>query len=436
MKKSYIAAAVAVVLVGLAGVHQVTYKAQVQAGVEQLANEITTSVLLENGFKATPHSQQSNFFTSTGAITVVTTGEDELNEVEVEYTVSHGPLSFLTGAGYKVNIVNTAFFGDTNKTITASLMNNQPITIQGSLRRNSISGTMEVPAINLNEGNFSIQVEPVITKFYASNFNSYGSADSYKITVHSPSYRISEDGLQLDILNSSLQVNSVLNESSAFSDVDFELEKVNGWFINNNNNKADLLLSNMALSSRLKVKKELENTVAFNLESLSLGSDHYENAELSYEFSGIHGPIALEVMHLTRNANHKKWEDSELLDAIINLLFERAPELLSLNPEFNIHTLKANKNGELFLNANSSALLDSSKLPSNFAASLEQLNVFSTSTALLNALQLNVDAEFGPDFAESISRVNPLLGAVISSHNDSLSFSMKNGETTLNGSKL
>jgi len=67
MKKAYIAAAVAVAVVGLAGVHQVTYKAQVQAGVEQFANEITTSVLLENKFQAKLHSQQSSYFSSTWA---------------------------------------------------------------------------------------------------------------------------------------------------------------------------------------------------------------------------------------------------------------------------------------------------------------------------------------------------------------------------------
>src|SRR5690554_2659993 len=89
MKKAYIAAAVAIAVVGFAGVQQVKYKAQVNAGVEQLTKQINTSVLLENKFQAKLHSQQSSYFSSTGVITVATTAADDLNELEIEYTVSH-----------------------------------------------------------------------------------------------------------------------------------------------------------------------------------------------------------------------------------------------------------------------------------------------------------------------------------------------------------
>lgn len=433
MKKRYIVAAVAVAVVGLAGAQQFSYKKAVHTIVEQLIIGINTSAFNDNAIHAQVHSQQSTLFSSAGVLTMVTKEQNAPTEFELKYTVSHGPTAIFMGAHYKVNMVNNMFEGKRDETITTEIFNGQAIVTEGTLRPNSITGTLSLPAVYVADSGQIIHIEPVTSKYSASHFNQYGVPQRYQVSIEAPSFTLSGPKPNFNIVNSTLSVTNHFTQKSGFGNLHFTIEEANALYASDISELSKWTLNRLVLNSDLSIDKELTNTTVFTLGNLNVNDAKITDTELSYSLNGIDGQTALKLMQLSDTARYEQWQTAEYENALNNLLLEREHHLLAFNPHFNIQHFRAYLNDEILVNASGTAELDTQQLPPNFMAAVLEGNDQSLSLNFLEALLVEFDLELGDGALQLLEYINPMVAAVASNLERNIRFEMKHGEITLNG---
>lgn len=432
MRKRYIAAAVAVAVVGLAGAQQHRYQKTIRTTVDQLTNEINTSYFNDNTVHASVHSQRSHLFSSSGVLTLVTTDASEPTEIELEYTVSHGPMAIFMGAQYNVNIANNLLWGKRDKTITKQIFNDQNITIDGSLRPHSITGTLTLPSIRIAEEGHGIHTQPVISRFSASRFNEYGWPNKYQVSIEAPAFVLTAPELDVDIQNSFFIVNNNFNKNSGFATGRLAIEQASALYKGDSHEPSQWSLNQLELSSKLDINEELKNTFLFTLDNLSSGKQRISDTQLSYSFHGIDGQTVLDFMQLIDTAQYEEWLDYEYNDAIRQFILEREQSLLAFNPQFNLDYLKSNFNGNLLVNASGTAELDMQHLPANFISSVAEGDRQNIGLQFLEALIMEFEVELGDNAIQLLESMNPIAAAVVTNLGQEIVFKMKYGEVSFN----
>lgn len=433
MKKSYITAAVAVVVIGLAGVQQVRFQHQVEQQVEQLVRNMNTYDYTKEFIHANLLHQESGLFASSGTMVVTTKEDKQPSQFEIAYTVHHGPTALLTGARYEVDITNTLLEGDNEETLTSVFFQDKPITVRGSMRSDSTKGVFTIPEVNFTMDNNTFVSAPVVTNFEASRFNAYGNPDQYTLNGHLPSFLATNDFTTADITNVRFSAYNDFTKKGGRGGAETSLEALQIV----QDNEQVLRIEDMTFDTELKIKRELVNTFHLAFETLEVLDYSFTNGQFDQTLKGIDGPAMLDIVDVAEQAQYEQWEESEMIEGFLNVLKAHADTLIAQNPTYKVDRLHAHLNGELFVQAEGALTLNASKLPDNFMRNiLESKSDISSALQAANAVEVNVQAEFGEELAATIAHFNPELAAMLANFGEKLTFELKDGQPVLNGESL
>lgn len=433
MKKTHIAAAVAVVVIGLAGVQQVRFQKQVEQQVEQLVRNMNTYDYTKEFIHASLLHKESGLFSSSGMLLITTKEDQQPSQFEVAYTVNHGPASLLTGARYEVDITNPLLEGDNEETLTSVFFQGQPITLNGSMRNDSVNGVLTVPEVNFTMDNNTFVSAPVVTNFKASRFDEYGNPDKYSLDGHLPTFLATNDTATADITSVRFSAHNDFNKKGGQGSAEMSLEALQVV----QDNQPVLRVENMSFDTQLEIKRELVNTANMSFDTLDVLGYSFTNAHFDQSLKGIDGPAMLEIVEVAEQAQYEQWEEADILEGFINVLKAHSDTLISQNPSYEVSRLNADLNGELFMQAEGKLTLNARKLPDNFLSNiLESKSAISSALQAANAIEVIVQAEFGQEFTETINQFNPELAAMITNFGEKLTFELKDGQPILNGESL
>ena len=433
MKKSYIAAAVAVVVIGLAGVQQVRFQKQVDHQIEEAVRNINTYEYTSEIMHASLLEKESSVFASSGMLLITTKEGKQPSQFEVTYTVNHGPTSLLTGARYEVDITNTLFEGDNEETLTSLFFQGKPITLRGSMRSDSTEGVLTIPEVNFSMDNDTFVSAPLVTNFKASRFDQYGNPDQYTLDGHLPSFLATNDKATADLTNFHFSAYNDFNKKGGKGGAQTSLE---GLHIAQNNEQL-LHIENINFDTHLEVKSEFVTKFQLAFEKLEWFGYSFTNGQFDQTVKGIDGPAMLEVIEVAEQAQREQWEYADTLESIVNVLKGHADTLIAQSPSYEVNHLNADLNGALFVQAEGAVTLNASKLPDNFMTNILESNApIGNALQAANAVEVNVQAAFGKELAATIAQFNPELAAMLVNFGESLTFELKDGQPILNGESL
>ncbi|MDP5291994.1 DUF945 family protein [Oceanimonas sp. CHS3-5] len=437
MKTKKIAAAVAAVtVVGFVGINQAGYKGQVKAGVDNIIEQLNDARLFGEEINAELASHDGGVFSSNGVITVKAGSDYRPTEFRINYTVAHGLTTVLGGASYEAEIINSVMDGNDEKTLTSVLLNDQPVIINGSLGSDSIDGTLTVPAIEFSEGRGGLEAKPIIAEFYASNFNEYGSPGLYEVQASVPLIKFKDRREGFELTDGVLELTNEFDGEKGNGEFSLELNKLTVINEGYRRDSERVEVKDLAIAMDLDLQEEFSSNLSLQFDELNANGDSLSDVEVSYSLAGIDGASIVDVIKMTQKAAKEDWSEYRLQQSIEGALRERADSLLAYNPKLEINRIKAKMNGDLLIDAEGIAKLDSSKLPKDFLKSAFEYNRAPNPQEFIKAILVDFEAELGKSASDMASTINPMAAAILSESGDKFTFKIEDGETTMNGERI
>lgn len=434
--KKIVVAIAAVATIGFIGINQVGYQGEVESGIENIVNQLNEARLFGEDFDAELTSLEGGIFSSSGIIAVKTGPEYRPTEFEVGYTVNHGVTTFLTGASYDVNIINSVMDGNDEVTLTSVLFNGEPITVNGSLDGDSIKGILTVPTAEFSEGRNGLKTKAIVTEFYASDFDDNGSPYVYEVLTKIPFLTFTDRREAFELTGVSLALMSEFDGEKGSGTLSLEVHEASVTKESNSRENEHLELKDLAITMGIDLKDELTSDFALEFDEINIDGQSLSDVEISYTLAGIDSKSIVDIINLGQKAAKEGWSEHRVQKSVEKVLMERADNLLTYNPRLEINRIKAKMNGDLLIDAEGIAKLDASKLPQGFLKSSFEYNRPPNPQELIKAILVDFEAKLGDKASETAANINPMAAALMSGSGNKFTFKIENGETTMNGERL
>ncbi|MGB5855708.1 MAG: DUF945 family protein, partial [Oceanisphaera sp.] len=268
--KKIVVAIAAVATIGFIGINQVGYQGEVESGIENIVNQLNEARLFGEDFDAELTSLEGGIFSSSGIIAVKTGPEYRPTEFEVGYTVNHGVTTFLTGASYDVNIINSVMDGNDEITLTSVLFNGEPITVNGSLGGDSIKGILTVPTAEFSEGRNGLKTKAIVTEFYASDFDDNGSPYVYEVLTKIPFLTFTDRREAFELTGVSLALMSEFDGEKGSGTLSLEVHEASVTKESNSRENEHLELKDLAITMGIDLKDELTSDFALEFDEINI----------------------------------------------------------------------------------------------------------------------------------------------------------------------
>ncbi|MFD1009148.1 DUF945 family protein [Oceanisphaera ostreae] len=314
-------------------------------------------------------------------------------EFEVGYTVNHGVTTFLTGASYDVNIINSVMDGNDEMTLTSVLFNGEPITVNGSLGGDSIKGILTVPTAEFSEGRNGLKTKAIVTEFYASDFDDNGSPYVYEVLTKIPFLTFTDRREAFELTGVSLALMSEFDGEKGSGTLSLEVHEASVTKESNSRENEHLELKDLAITMGIDLKDELTSDFALEFDEINIDGQSLSDVEISYTLAGIDSKSIVDIINLGQKAAKEGWSEHRVQKSVEKVLMERADNLLTYNPRLEINRIKAKMNGDLLIDAEGIAKLDASKLPQGFLKSSFEYNRPPNQGRRTNGYNLNIDID-------------------------------------------